>query len=32
MRLDQGDFRAGDRVLLTVQDPAPLRGAATARP
>ena len=27
MRLDQGDFRVGDRVLLTVQDPAPLRGA-----
>ncbi|HTD71010.1 MAG TPA: SLBB domain-containing protein [Gemmatimonadales bacterium] len=28
MRLDQGDFRVGDRVLLTVEDPAPVRGAA----
>jgi len=28
MRLDQGDFRVGDRVLLNVQDPAPLRGPA----
>src|SRR2546426_7415798 len=25
-RLDQGDFRVGDRVLLNVQDPAPMRG------
>jgi len=31
MRLDQGDFRAGDRVLLTVQDPAPMRGPADPR-
>jgi len=31
MRLDQGDFRVGDRVLLTVQDPAPLRNAAADR-
>jgi len=28
LRLDQGDFRVGDRVLLNVQDPAPLRGPA----
>ena len=28
MRLDQGDFRVGDRVLLNVQDPAPTRGPA----
>ena len=28
MRLDQGDFRVGDRVVLIVEDPAPLRGAA----
>jgi len=27
-RLDQGDFRVGDRVVLTVEDPAPVRGAA----
>jgi len=27
-RLDQGDFRVGDRVVLIVEDPAPLRGAA----
>jgi protein involved in polysaccharide export with SLBB domain len=28
MRLDQGDLRVGDRVLLNVQDPAPMRGPA----
>src|SRR3989449_3182905 len=28
MRLDQGDFRVGDRVVLTVEDPSPVRGAA----
>jgi len=31
MRLDQGDFRSGDRVLLTVQDPAPMRGPPDPR-
>ncbi len=28
MRLDQGDFRVGDRVVLIVEDPSPVRGAA----
>src|SRR5439155_428881 len=28
MRLDQGDFRVGDRVVVTVEDPSPVRGAA----
>src|SRR5438034_1267930 len=28
LRLDQGDFRVGDRVVVTVEDPSPVRGAA----
>src|SRR2546426_5254343 len=28
MRLDPGGFRVGDRVVLTVEDPSPVRGAA----
>src|SRR5207253_564499 len=29
-RLDQGDFRVGDRVVVTVEDPAPVRAADRA--